>query len=258
MSTLYLSDLDGTLFGLDGKLSDESARILGGAVARGCLFSVATARSPVTAVPLLRALPLKLPAVLMNGVLLTHLDTSENVSVETIPADIAARVCELFTAADREPFVYTLRDGHPAVEYRRLYNRHDQEFCAMRKDRYRYFDKVEQFDLSSPVIYINVVDTHDRLAPIFDALQSVAGIGSTLYEDNYCAGRFFLEVFSAAATKENGMRKLKGYTGASRVFAFGDNVNDIGMLRAADDSAAVANAYEEAKAARALRHRSKQ
>ena len=45
MSTLYISDLDGTLLNKDARLSKRSAEIINGLIRRGMLFTVATARS---------------------------------------------------------------------------------------------------------------------------------------------------------------------------------------------------------------------
>jgi hypothetical protein len=51
--TLYVSDLDGTLFGADSRVSATSAAILNKAISAGVMFTPATARTPATVQPLL-------------------------------------------------------------------------------------------------------------------------------------------------------------------------------------------------------------
>ena len=73
MKTLYLTDLDGTLLGSDGKVSKECARIIYRHAKEGLLLSVATARTFMTAGTLVESLDLRAPAVLNNGVFLYDL-----------------------------------------------------------------------------------------------------------------------------------------------------------------------------------------
>lgn len=73
MQTLYITDLDGTLLGADGRISAESVSILAPMLRQGLPLTVATARSPATVVQLLQALPIALPAVLMTGTILYDL-----------------------------------------------------------------------------------------------------------------------------------------------------------------------------------------
>ena len=56
MKTLYISDLDGTLLGSDGTLSAYTHGALNSMLGQGLLFSAPTARSPVSAMPLLSGL----------------------------------------------------------------------------------------------------------------------------------------------------------------------------------------------------------
>jgi hypothetical protein len=56
-----------------------------------------------------------------------------------------------------------------------------------------------------------------------------------------------LEVYAASASKANGALEVKKMTGADRIAAFGDNLNDLSLFACADETYAVANAVDEVK-----------
>ena len=53
MKTLYISDMDGTLLSAGGKVSRRSVEIINELIKKGMLFTVATARSAMSAAELL-------------------------------------------------------------------------------------------------------------------------------------------------------------------------------------------------------------
>ena len=67
--TLYISDMDGTLLNPDGIVSRKSTEILTELLEQGLHFTVATARTPLSALHLLAELPILDPMILMNGAL---------------------------------------------------------------------------------------------------------------------------------------------------------------------------------------------
>ena len=67
------------------------------------------------------------------------------------------------------------------------------------------------------------------------------------YHDLFGEETGIMEVFSPEASKANAIKRLKAISGADRVVVFGDNINDIPMLREADVAVAVENAVPEVK-----------
>ena len=61
MKTLYISDMDGTLLQSDGKLSDFTKEKLNDFYKMGIPFSVATARSMISAMPILEGVHFSAP-----------------------------------------------------------------------------------------------------------------------------------------------------------------------------------------------------
>ena len=245
IKTLYITDLDGTLLNNNARLSETSAEILNRLLEKGLLFSVATARSVVTVAPILQQLPMTLPAVLMNGVYLSTLNC-DFVRFERYRPDTAERVIKAFEENGRPPFVFSVVDNEIGVEYRQLQNEADREFHNDRVERYKSFVKVDAFRVTDDVIYVNAVDNEEVIRPVYEAVMTIDGVTAVMYKDVY-TDYWFLECFSSAASKINGALFLKQLTGADRIVAFGDNLNDKALLEGADVAVAVANAKEEIK-----------
>lgn len=250
MKTLFVSDLDGTLLNRDAVLTDKTVEALNALIDKGLLFSVATARSRSAAEKTER-LHLSLPMVQLNGVLIY--DPQKNAYIDCVPFSFeqACEVIKVLRDFDRMSFVYKYEgDGDIAVEFERFSNQTESDFFEARKDKdYKRFEQVEQIHIQKHerVIYFTMVDTYERLKPIFEKLSLLAGIKPTLYVDNY-SGLYYLEIFSSKATKGAAVRKLCHLVGADKVVVFGDNLNDLDMFEQADFAVAVGNAVDEAKA----------
>ena len=87
---LFVTDLDGTLLNSNKEVSIKSIEILNKLIDDGVNFTVATARTPATVVDLLQDVNLKLPAVLMNGVLLYDIKEEKYSSLKDWYPDIEA------------------------------------------------------------------------------------------------------------------------------------------------------------------------
>ncbi len=249
MKTLYISDLDGTLLDKKGRLSERSAELISREIRNGLLFTVATARS-VSAVPYLQRLGVTIPSIHLNGVLIY--DNLEGRYVDCTPIDIptAREIMAILRHFERMSFVYKFdSDGGIRVEFERLSNDIERQFFEARKDQdYKSFAQTADITVNDneKIIYFTMVDEYDRLYPIYAEIQKLSGAKAALYSDNY-SDLYFLEVFSSSASKAAGAVKLKKLLGADRVVAFGDNLNDVEMLRAADIGAAVGDCVDEVK-----------
>ena len=96
--------------------------------------------------------------------------------------------------------------------------------------------------------YFSMQDTRERMDSLAAALAGIPGVQTVVYRDVYMENNWFMEIFHAAAGKDVSMKALKDRLGADRVVAFGDNLNDLPMLRAADVACVVANGLPEVKA----------
>ena len=130
-----------------------------------------------------------------------------------------------------------------------MQNEVERNFFNARKDQdYKSFRQVDNIraNESDRIIYFTMVDEYERLKPIYEEIKKLPKAKPTLYSDNY-SDLYFLEVFSADATKASGVLKLKEMLKADKVIAFGDNLNDIDMLRVSDVGVAVGDCVEAVK-----------
>ena len=79
--TLYISDLDGTLLDSNSIVTSHSIENINHLLQKGMLFTIATARTPATVVPLLKQLQLDLPVVLMNGAVHEYYSTTYETNI---------------------------------------------------------------------------------------------------------------------------------------------------------------------------------
>lgn len=248
MKTLYVSDLDGTLLNKNAQLSDRSAEIIGKLIDKGMLFSVATARS-MSSINILKKLNINIPCVQLNGVVLYDFPNKKYMDCTPLDTKTAGEIVRILKSFDRTSFMYKFDDDCGInVEFEKLFNEVEYNFFNARKNDYKSFKKVENINIcnSDKVIYFTMVDKYERLFPIYNEIQKLSKAKAVLYADNY-SDLYFLEIFSADATKASGVLKIKKLVGADRVVAFGDNINDIDMLRTADVGIAVGDCVEEVK-----------
>ena len=249
MRTLYISDLDGTLLDKKAHLTERSAKLIGGLIKKGMLFSVATARSQ-SAIPILSQLGVNIPSVHLNGVLLYDLPEKRYIGCTPMETKTAKDIISVLKSFDRMSFVYKFDSEYGInVEFERLSNDVEKAFFEARKNNdYKSFCQTDSITVSDDekIIYFTMIDSYERLYPIFRELEAVPGAKPTLYRDNY-SSLYFLEVFSSEATKASGVMKLKKLLKADRVVAFGDNLNDLEMLREADVGIAVGDSVEQVR-----------
>lgn len=126
------------------------------------------------------------------------------------------------------------------------------DYVEDRKTRYNsIFRQVNDFDAvsSEHIMYFTLVDTYDRIKPVYDGLKKIPDINMSMVNNTYSDDLWFLEVFNAAASKQNAVRFLRETYGYQKIIGFGDNHNDLPMFKVCDLCVAVKNANDEVKAA---------
>lgn len=249
MKTLYVSDLDGTLLDNKAQLTETSRGMICPLIKEGMLFTVATARSQ-SAIKYLRDLDVQIPSIHLNGVLIYDNKRKSYIDCVSMDTPTAQEIIRILKFFDRMSFVYTFdSECGINVAFERLTNDIERNFFEVRKNEdYKSFRQVENITAADDdkIIYFTMIDEYERLKPIYEEICRLPKAKAALYSDNY-SDLYFLEIFSADATKASGVLKLKKLLGADRVVTFGDNLNDLEMLRVSDFGIAVGDAVAEVR-----------
>ena len=238
---LLASDMDGTLIGTDGRISEENRQALNEYTARGGRFAVATGRTPANAAPYLRGLPINSPSIFYNGAMLYDWQQKEILRTlaleEPLWRDYTARLLERFPAACIE--VYTAKQCYvlssPLVDDPRLeIEQHTYAHASLADIRAETWLKL--------FIYADRATEHQMLA--------LAGeMGIDRISASFFSSDTYLEFVRRGTSKGSLLQDLRALPANQGriVIAAGDFDNDTEMLRQADCGVAPANAEPEAK-----------
>lgn len=251
MQPLYISDLDGTLLRKDLTLSDYTIDTLNSLTKQGLLFTIATARTEATVSDLLKPLDLSIPVILMNGVIIYHLSTKTYLKVHTLPHNTAKDILLLLKEHQLSPFMYELKDNLFQTYYEYFKNKSMYEFYEERAFLHnKKFVKTDLLSFTSldHIIYFALLDTKEALEPVYHKVIANKELSAAFYRDIYSnEDIWYLEIFSVHASKYNGAKFLREELGYEYLVGMGDNLNDIPLFHACDESCAVANGKEEVK-----------
>ena len=248
---LYISDLDGTLLNEKAEVSAYSANIINRLIAKGMHFSLATARTAMSAHILLKEVDFALPVGLMNGTVMYDLAQSKYVDVQAIAQPDIEALIKISRAHNNVGFLYCLLEGEMTTYYENLATPAIRRFYDDRiLTQNRQFTQIADFvDAKGEIVYYVLIDTKEALLPIYEASKSITGIDCVYYIDTYNDGTYYLEFFNKNASKQNTVEYLKHTYGFTKVIGFGDNLNDLPLFAACDETYAVRNALPEVKAA---------
>lgn len=251
-----MSDLDGTLMQPDSRISATSVRLLNESVASGKLFSVATARTPATVAPILSGVDMRLPAIVITGAALFDTRTASYSDVRRFHPEAALHLTELYRATGTPTFLFTLADdliniyhiGGELLPLQREFveERLDSPFKCFHIDP-RGADTLPA-DIENTILFYTMIPDA-KAASTYELTRRLEGVRAQYYHDIYGPEVGILEAFAPAATKAAALRTLARKCGADLTVCFGDNINDLPMMREADIAVAVDNALPEVKAA---------
>lgn len=254
MKTLYITDLDGTLLNNDARVSPESARIITELSHAGALISVATARTPATVEPLMCDTYTTAEMVVMTGAALWN---RPGHCYEGLVLPGADRVSDIMGCINRHgdvhPFCYVMRpDGHLDVYHDTAeLNAAEERFVAERSNlplkTFILGQALPEDDYDRTALFFGM-GSQDAIIGAASELQGITDCYVSYYKDTYTPDLWLLEIFAPGVSKAAGIRRLRDRIGADRVVVFGDNLNDISMMQAADVAVAVGNALPETKA----------
>lgn len=252
--TLIVTDLDGTLMRDDGQVSEFSKSVLRELLARGHLFTVASARSLVSIRRIFQGVDIKLPVVSYNGAVVSHLHSSDYESVTALDVSVFQEAMKVIDSMGFEPFVSTYAGGKEHRYFRRLRNEGMHYVVNdLIENRDRRLVEVVDFSRAEaePILELNVIGNKGEAEAFYSEMKRVIGdrVGYVRFESRYTQGSFWVSLASPMVSKAAGCEKLVREQGLDpkNLLVFGDEDNDKKMFRYAGESVAVANAIPSVK-----------
>ncbi|MDE6071234.1 MAG: HAD family hydrolase [Muribaculaceae bacterium] len=252
--TLYVSDLDGTLMQPGAYLSETTLDLLNRSIAEGKLFTVATARTPATVSDIIRNVDMTLPSIVMTGAAVWDSRSNHYSDLKYFNEKAVRKLVDAYHEMSFPIYLFTLEN-----EIINIYhiggklNDIERQFMEERlHSPFKHFhipadesDQLpEKFDKT--ILFYGMQPT-EHAERTFRRTTLIDGARPQFYHDFYGPEIGIVEAFAPEATKANAVLRMKERTGADRVVVFGDNINDIPMMKVADVAVAVENALPEVK-----------
>ena len=229
MIKLIATDLDGTLLRRDKTISPYTLQVLQQCRARGIKLVFATARPRRVTVGYCAQIPVDALALHNGAVVYAGEKLLAHHGIDA-----------------KERILQAIARDHPQAK-----------LCVEIDDaHYANFDVTAVWDNVTAVAsdFTNLpAMPADKIIVLLDQAQDLNRYAQYVPDDCYiqlCEGAFGL-IMHRSATKHNAVQALAAHFGISpaEIAAFGDDHNDIGMLRFAGTGVAMANAIDEVKAA---------
>lgn len=252
---ICISDLDGTLLNESAQVSDYSVDIINDAIGKGVCFTVATARTPLSALPILQGLNISCPMILMNGALLYSPEKRLFSHSVGFPESSVCSIADAERHTGMGGMVFSMEDGRLHLNLGSV--------SGKLWDRYFDMSRVAHVSAICPAVHergardlagrqilyaLYMDDKPEALQRMTDMLSADTGLTLDYYKDKYTENRWCLEISGIRASKGTAVRLLRERYHPERIIAFGDSLNDVPLFDACDEGYAVANASDELKA----------
>ena len=227
--SLILTDLDGTLFRNDKSISDYTKAVIEAVQKKGILFGISTSRALVNAEKFLDGIT---PDILItNGGGMVNVKDKKIYTCEFSLQEIRMLIKSVFDNMGSEAIISVDNE-------KGLYSNSKEELG----DTFWTFNDFSDFKEPGMKICIKTLDKA--------MIEKVIGcIGLDKIDYLPFSDIPWYKLSKKGATKENAIRNLSEYLKlpVNQIAAFGDDFNDIGMLKLCGTGIAMANAIDEVK-----------
>ncbi len=234
-------DLDGTLLNSKGHVTQENVHALRTYRNKGGIVAIATGRSIISLKDTLMSLEIMDYALTSNGALIGKIgpfSQVKKISLQMIEPSIVNKVLEF--AKKMQVTIIASRETHDVTfsfsnQYLELDTPYGQQFYLSDK-------KYTSIDTESYLKLALTDHNHEKLNVLQELLTEVNI--SSVFSDKY-----FLEVTSKKVSKAESLKFLSHYLEINRsdIMAFGDQQNDLEMLRYSGVAIAMDNAVPSVK-----------
>lgn len=250
MKTLYVTDLDGTLLDREEKISEYSLNTINALVQSGMCFTYATARSLETASKVANGLAVNAPAIINNGGFIVDPQTEEILYSNFFNKAQIQKVAALLNEYGVYPLVYSKLNGAEKVSWLLGSENEGSKYYFLKRKADKRFNPLEHISklYNGDIFYFTCMGSEQELTPAYDSLKDDPEFNCLIHKELY-TDEYWFEIMPKSATKAAAALELKKLTGADRIVAFGDAINDIPLFCISDECYAVENAVTELKQA---------
>lgn len=244
---IYISDLDGTLLNNNGVLSEYTISVLNKLNEHNINFSVATARTPATVVPILSEVNISLPIIVMNGAAIYDLKSNKYITYNSIPKTTTSKILAILKSNNISGFCYTIDNNHIFAYYDEISNICQDNFLNSRLGSPLKTFINGPIPEDKDIIHFLLMDNKENIMNVYEKIKDIDGLYLVAYEDIYNKEVYTLEIYSEKSSKANAIKYLMDQFNFDNLTCFGDNLNDMPMFELADECFAVDNATDELK-----------
>ncbi len=245
-------DLDGTLLGGDGQVSDRVRRAIHELIAGGWIVCFATGRSYLESRSILEAVGHFDHAVFIGGAAVIDTQNQVTLHQQKMEPQLARSLCRILEdlghAAlalqdNRESGVDYLATARTDVDPATL---RWMEACQLRLERVPSLADYEH----QHTIRVGMVGPQDQAVEAHRQIQETFAEGVLVHRVRGANGVEILECFDSSVNKWEGIKHVARHHNIelSRIIAVGDDLNDLAMVKQAGLGVAMGNGRPELKA----------
>ena len=250
LKRFYVTDLDGTLLNSKGKLSEYSVAALNHLIDNDVMITFATARSLGDFCEIMKEVKVQLPVITFNGGYISDANTKIHLKKCFISNDITKSIYELLSQ-EVGVLVSHNHENDDFISYDNISSKGMSDYILEREATLKKsLGRFEIFNFKD-VMAFTVIDEKEKVLFLKNELIHKYGdiIKIEAWEDMYFKSWYWLTVHNMDATKGKALQKLREMVDITfdSLVVFGDQMNDLDMIKGADYSFAVGNAVETIK-----------
>ncbi|ELK48822.1 Cof-type HAD-IIB family hydrolase [Halobacillus sp. ACCC02827] len=241
MIKLFVTDLDGTLLGMDHYIKNEDIDALKWMIDHGTPLTVASGRMDHEIAEVLKRVGVNGHRVSQNGAFVYD-NQGQEIYAETFEGNMAERI---LTAIEKEPMVKTVSTADQTFT-----DKHHEWVDIISEQLFH--DIIIQPDLKQEIgqtIFPSKITLNGQEA---DVVHAAKNIKETFGEeiDSFISHETCVDMMPKGINKRNGIRKLIDKLGLKpeEVACVGDSFNDISMFEMTPHSYVMATAHDDVKA----------
>jgi len=241
---LIALDLDGTLLNEQSQISPRTRAVIREVVNNGVAVTIATGRVFQSAEYYAQEMELNIPLICCDGAMVKESATGYEHYHSHIPLDLAKAVARL-GRAEKIYLRYYIDD----VMYVERNWEHAQKIAEHLRVKAALVPDLDEFLTVEPTL-ISITETEENFNRAYPILRQEFADHLTLTKFSASGGRKGVGIINRESSKGKALEVLASHLGIRReeIMAFGDDLNDMGLLQGAGLAVAMGNADPAVKA----------